>query len=98
MPCKDKNRQDYPSQALDPSSHTNYHFLSSSQKDGLIKKLRLMTYHNSKTIAKLQNHITELTIERGLLLDAGLKDDFQELAESSRDAILQEYPEGSFQV
>ena len=77
----------FTSQDVDLSSHINHRFLSSSQKNGLVKKLRGSTYQNEMVITQLRNQISKLTEEKRVVHDSTVKNDFQTIAESFHEDI-----------
>ena len=93
-----KNTTEQQEQIIDPSSHINHRFLSSSQKSNLIKSLRVITYKDKKVISQLKQQISQLTAERGIEVERSLSTELQSIAESHDREIFNKYPEDSFQV
>ena len=79
-----------------PQSHTNYRYLSDSEKNSLMKEL----HHNMRTaqkrVAHLQEKLRESTEVEGEKVDESTSADLQQIMEDNDTSILKQYPKESF--
>ena len=81
----------------DPSSHTNYTYLSTPEKD---KRLGLLHQDNRRAkqqIRHLRQKIEEITIKEGVHLSDELHSDIKSIASANTRDIYSRFPEHSFQ-
>ena len=81
-----------------PSSHTNYRFLSSEQKDERLRKLHQQVRLKTKVITSLREKVNRLTVSEGIELDSTISADLQAIMRKHTATALSSCAEDSFQT
>ena len=78
------------------SSHANYRYFSSEEKDGRIRQLHQQRRLDTKKMNRLKTSLEEAIQQRGLAVDSELHREFRETMSQNADTMSQQLPEGSF--
>ena len=91
-----QNGQRRHSDGSSPSSHTNYRFLSTAEKDKRLQRLHHLHRYDQQKIARLRAALGHAIEQRGVTVDDDLHQDLQEIVKSNNECISNIYPPGSF--
>ena len=79
-----------------PSSHTNYRFLSTSEKDERLQRLHHLHRYDQQKIARLRAALERTIEQRGVVVDDDLHQDLREIVKCNDKCISDTYLPGSF--
>ena len=79
------------------SSHVNYRYLSSTEKNQRMANLHAELAQQRRKVAALKERVKKLTEERGVTVDEQLNDDLHSIMSELTKEVESNYPEGSFQ-
>ena len=79
------------------SSHVNYRYLSSKEKNQRMANLHAELAQQRRKVAALKERVKKLTEERGVMVDEQLNDDWHSIMSELTKEVENDYPEGSFQ-
>ena len=79
-----------------PSSHTTYANLQSSEKDERLKRLHDEIKKAKLYINRLKKKISAATAQNGVELDVDISNDLEAIMAANTQQIYSVYPEGSF--
>ena len=82
---------------VNPSSHTNYSYLSTPEKYERLHRLHVQCKILRLHIARLQKRLQELIEERGIYLDNGLDKDLKQILADTTKEVHHCYQPQSFQ-
>lgn len=80
-----------------PSSHTNYSYLSTLEKNEHLRHLHTESKIAKSRISHLQRNIMEVTNDDGVILDEDLHDDVKQILADATEQINISYQPNSFQ-
>ena len=78
------------------SSHTNYRYFSSEEKDGRIRQLHQQHRLDTKKMNHMKTSLEEANQQRGLAVDSELHREFRDTMSQNADTMSQQLSEGSF--
>lgn len=78
------------------TSKTNIRWLNTPEKSNRYSQLRTRLDAKSKEVKRLQDKISYLTKQNGVLLESALESDFKDIMNEMTNKIHTECPEGSF--
>ena len=81
----------------DPSSHTNYSYLNTPEKNERLSRLHQQSRTLSIRVSYLQQRLSSVTIEHGITLTDNLHQDVVKIATANTKNVYCNYPEDSFQ-
>ena len=90
----DKENRD----SSDPSSHANYRFLSSEQKDERLQKLHQQVRLKSKALKSLKEKISKMCATEGIQLDPSISGDFLSLMKKFSATAISSCSDDSFKA
>ena len=79
-----------------PQSHTNYRYLSDSEKNSRMRELHRNMRVAQRRVAHLQEKLRESTEVEGEEVDESTSADLKQIMEDNDDSILKQYPKESF--
>ena len=77
-------------------SRVNIRWLNTPEKSSRYSQLRTRLDVKNKEIKRLQDKISYLTKQNGILLESNLESDFKDIMNEMTNKVHTEYPEGSF--
>jgi len=80
-----------------PSSHTPYAALSTPEKDECLHRLHLETKKAKLRLDRLQEKLEIASTKSHVAVDEALDSDIRSMAHEGRDAVMEAYPNDSFQ-
>ena len=80
-----------------PSSHTNYSYLSTPEKDERLNRLHAESKMAKLRIARLEKKITELINDDGICVEEDLYDDMKQIISDATEQIYSSYQPNTFQ-
>lgn len=80
-----------------PSSHTNYSYLSTPEKDERLHRLHAESKVIKLRISRLEKKITELINDDGVCVEDDLHDDIKQIVSDSTEQIYSSYQPDTFQ-
>ena len=86
-----------PSRHTNVSSHTNYRYLNTPQKQTRMKVLKQTLDSAKQKIAYFQEQIKQSIDKNGVLLDEQLNSDHSDIMKPNNDSISEQFPADSFQ-
>ena len=84
------------SDGSNPSSHTNYRFLSTAEKDERLQRLHHLHCYDQQKIARLRAALERAIEQRGVAVDDDLHQDLREIVKCNNKCISNTYPPGLF--
>ena len=95
---KKEDKENVHKNSCHPSSHTNYRFLSSEQKNERVRTLHEQVCLKTKVISSLRERICHLTASGGIGLDSTTSKDLHEIMKTHSATVLSSHLEDSFQA
>ena len=92
MACRDLKDE-----RTDPSSHTNYGYLTSAEKNERMSRLHQENRKLNAKVTQLQEKLSAITERDGITLSDELHNDMKKMASACTKQVYSSYPEGSFQ-
>ena len=86
-----------PSRRTDVSSHTNYRYLTTPQKQKRMKNLKHSLDLAKQEIAYLKDRIQASIDKNGVTLDQDLSNDLSDIMEENNEHVAGQFPADSFQ-
>lgn len=83
-------------QCVDPSSHTNYRYLSTPEKVERMHNLHKSARLCRKQVDRTKTRLAAVIEERGVLVDDELHGDLAKVMQDNSSKVLKAYPAGSF--
>ena len=80
-----------------PSSHVNYRYLSSTEKDKRMANLHTELAKERRQVALLREKVKKLNEEKGVQVDQELSDDLSGIINDMTGQVESQHPEDSFQ-
>ena len=84
-------------QRTSTDSHTNYHFLSSSEMNERLQRLHVETVLQRQQIKRISEKLEHTIDKHGIPVDNDLHQDLVAIMDSHQPLISEQYPQGSFQ-
>lgn len=84
------------SQLTDPSSHVNYRFIRTPEKDSRLHELHRRDRAIKKRLFRLRNKLDDITMKFGVLVDNHMTSDLVEIMKTHKDQVLSHHSENSF--
>ena len=91
-----QQRQSSPTDRTDPTSHVNYRFLTSPEKEERLQRFHHMHRIDQQKIARLQAALNVAVKGRGVVVDEDLHQDLKRIIQENEKSISATYPSGSF--
>jgi len=88
---------DHKDEVTDPSSHTNYVYLNTPQKNDRLTRLHKENRKLSLQVAQLEEKLLAVTAQDGIILSDELHDDVKKMATACTKQVYSTHPDGSFQ-
>lgn len=80
----------------DPSSHTNYRYLSTPEKSERMKRLHQSARLYHRQVDRTKARLAAAIEERGILVDGELHGDLSQIMQDNSTKVLESYPADSF--
>ncbi len=80
-----------------PSSHTNYRYLSSPEKNDRLRQLHQENRSAHKKIERLKAKLADVIAKRGVSLESETTSDLHQVMQDEEQQALSKFPPGSFQ-
>ena len=80
-----------------PSSHVNYRYLSSSEKNLRLQNMHTLQRQTKLRLDRISAKITQITEEMGVDVDEATHTDLVDIMEENRGIVSADFPENSFQ-
>lgn len=79
-----------------PSSHANYRYLTSPEKNERLHRLHNLTRSSAKQLQRMKDKIAKATEAKGIEVDTTLQDDLLEIMSNNTERVTAKHPPNSF--
>ena len=89
------NKRDI-AQVSDPSSHINFRFMKTPEKDARLHELHRRESAMKKRLSRLKEKLDEATTQLGVSLEDNMTTDLVDIMQSQNDEVISSHSENSF--
>ena len=80
-----------------PSSHVNYRYLTTSEKDDRLERLHNLQRQTKRQVDRLSAKIAENIEHNGVIVEEGIHNDLTEIVNEHNSKVQAMFPDNSFQ-